>query len=59
MTNEFDISSDNDIYLDSPTLKEILRACEDLCEHLKVSYDPYKLRITTDYGTKVVVYYER
>lgn len=58
MTNKFDISSDNDIYLDSPTLKEILRACEDLCEHLKVPYDPYKLRITTDYGTKVVVYYD-
>ena len=58
MTNEFDISNDNDIYLDSPTLKEILRACEDLCHELRVPYDPYKLRITTDYGTKVVVYYE-
>ena len=28
MTNKFDISSDNDIYLDSPSLKEVLRACE-------------------------------
>ena len=58
MTNEFDISNDNDIYLDSPSLKEVLRACEDLCEHLEVPYNPSKLRITTDYGTKVVIYYE-
>lgn len=58
MTNEFDISNNNDIYLDSPSLKEVLRACEDLCHELRVPYDPYKLRITTDYGTKVVVYYD-
>lgn len=59
MTNKFDISTDNDIYLDSPSLKEVLRACEDLCEYLEVPYNPSKLRITTDYGTKVVIYYER
>jgi hypothetical protein len=58
MTNKFDITSDNDIYLDSPTLKEVLRACEDLCEYLKVPYDPSKLRVTTDYGTKVIIYYK-
>lgn len=49
---------DPDIQLDNPTLKELLRACEDLCHELRVPYDPYKLRITTDYGTKVVIYYE-
>ena len=58
MTNHFYISEDNDIYLHSPTLKEVFRACEDLCEHLEVPYDPSKLIITTDYGTKVVIYYE-
>ena len=58
MTNKFDISSDKDIYLNSPTLKEVLRACEDLCEHLKVPYNPSKLRITTDYGTNVIIYYK-
>ena len=58
MTNQFNISKDNDIYLQSPTLKEGLRAGEDLCHHLKVPYDPYKIRITTDYGTKVVIYYK-
>jgi hypothetical protein len=58
MTNQFNISKDNDIYLQSPTLKEVLRAGEYLCHHLKVSYDPYKIRITSDYGTKVVIYYK-
>jgi hypothetical protein len=58
MTNQFDISKNNDIYLQSPTLKEVLRASEDLCHHLKVSYDPYKIKVTTDYGTKVVIYYK-
>jgi len=58
MTKQFDISKDNDIYLQSPTLKEVLRAGEDLCHHLKVPYNPYKIRITTDYGTKVVIYYK-
>jgi hypothetical protein len=49
---------DSDVQLDNPTLKELLRACEDLCHKLRVPYDPYKLRITTDYGTKVIVYYK-
>jgi hypothetical protein len=58
MTNQFDISKDNDIYLQSPTLKEVLRACEDLCHHLKVPYDPYKIKVTTDYGRGIVIYYK-
>lgn len=55
----YQIDNNNDIYLHSPTLKEVLRACEDLCEHLKVPYNPSKLRVTTDYGTKVIVYYQQ
>jgi len=58
MTNHFYISEDNNIELNSPTLKEVFRACEDLCEYLEVPYDPSKLIITTDYGTKVVIYYD-
>jgi hypothetical protein len=55
MTNEFE---DKNIYLDCPTLKELLRECEDLCDSLNVPYDPKKIRVTTDYGTKVVIYYD-
>jgi hypothetical protein len=55
---KFDISKDNDIYLQSPTLKEVLRASEDLCHHLKVPYDPYKIKVTTDYGRGIVIYYK-
>lgn len=49
---------EKEIYLSNPTLKELLRACEDLCDNLNVPYDPRKIQITTDYGTKVVIYYE-
>ena len=47
-----------DVYLYSPTLKDLLRECEDLCYRLKVPYDPNKIKITTDFGTKVVVFYD-
>ena len=50
-------SEDSD-HLHNPTLKELLRACEDLCHKLRVPYDPYKIRITTDYGTRVAIYYD-
>ena len=50
--------SEDSVRLHNPTLKELLRVCEDLCHELRVPYDPYKLRITTDYGTKVVVRYK-
>lgn len=50
---------EEDIYLDGPTLKELLKACEDLCDELNVPYDPGKIRITTDFGTNVVIYYEK
>jgi hypothetical protein len=51
-------SEDSDIRLHNPTLKELSRACEDLCHKLRVPYDPYKIRVTTDYGAKVVIYYD-
>lgn len=53
--------SDNEdvIYLSSPSLKELLRSCEDLCDKLDVPYDPRKIYITTDYGTQLVVSYDK
>lgn len=54
------LSEDNhrDVYLYSPTLKELLTESEDLCYRLKVPYDPYKIKVTTDFGTKVVIFYD-
>lgn len=46
------------IELRNPSLCEIIRASEDLCYKLKVSYDTRKIFVTTDYGTKVVIYYD-
>jgi hypothetical protein len=56
MTDEID--EYKDVYLNCPTLKELLRECEDLCDRLNAPYDPKKIRITTDFGTNVVIYYE-
>ncbi len=55
MTNEFE---DKDVYLHNPSLKELLLESVELCIKLKVPYDPEKIRVTTDYGTKVMIYYD-
>lgn len=54
------IDSNNykDVYLHNPSLKELLLESVELCIRLKVPYDPEKIKITTDYGTKVVVFYD-
>lgn len=55
------IDSDNykDVYLHNPSLKELLLESVELCIRLKVPYDPEKIKVTTDCGTKVVVFYEQ
>jgi hypothetical protein len=44
--------------LNNPTLKILLKGCQDLCDNLNVPYDTDKIIVTTDYGTKVIIYYE-
>lgn len=46
------------IYLNCPTLKILLRSCQDLCDNLNVPYDTDKIKVSTDYGTKVIIYYK-
>lgn len=53
----FQGKEEKNIYLDSPTLKELLKSCEDLCDELNLPYDPKNIRVTTDFGTNVVIYY--
>lgn len=47
-----------DVYLDNSSLKELLLESVELCIRLKVAYDPEKIRVTTDFGTNVIIYYE-
>lgn len=43
-------------YLNNPTLSKLLREAEDLCEELDKPIDYRKIRVSTDYGTNVVLY---
>lgn len=48
----------NRVELYDPTLQQIIRAGEDLCYQAKIDFDSRKIRVSTDYGTRVVVYLE-
>lgn len=39
------------------TLKQLLREAEDFCYEHGLEYDERKIRITTDYGSHVVIFY--
>ena len=49
---------DKDVYLHNPSLKELLLESVELCIRLKVPYDPEKIKVSTNFGTKVVIYYD-
>lgn len=42
----------------NPTVFDLLKEAMNLCEELKKPVDFKKIRVTTDFGTKVVLYYE-
>jgi len=42
----------------NPTLSKLIREAEDFCEELRKPLDYTKIKISTDYGRKVVMYYE-
>lgn len=42
----------------NPTLSELMRDAEELCEELKKPLDYKKIRISTDYGRNVIMYYD-
>ena len=53
------MNEDNFIELSAPvSLKDLTREAEDYCEELGVEYNPKKIMIGTDYGTKVVLWYD-
>lgn len=56
---EEEMNEDNFIELSAPvSLKDLTREAEDYCEELGVEYNPRKIMISTDYGTKVVLWYD-
>jgi hypothetical protein len=42
----------------NPTLSKLIREAEDLCEELRKPLDYTKIKISTDYGRKVIMYYD-
>ena len=52
------MESYKDIYLDSPSLMELFDESRKLCSNLDKPFDMSKIRVTTDFGTNVVVYYD-
>lgn len=53
------MNEDNLIELSAPvSLKDLTREAEDYCEELGVEYNPKKIMVGTDYGTKVVLWYD-
>jgi len=53
------MNEDNLIELSAPvSLKDLTREAEDYCEELGVEYNPRKIMISTDYGTKVILWYD-
>lgn len=53
------MTKDDYIELSQPSLLDVIRAAEDLCADLGVSYNPRNILVTTDYGTRVVVAYQK
>jgi hypothetical protein len=53
------MNEDNFIELSSPvSLIDLTREAEYYCEELGVEYNPRKIMISTDYGTKVILWYD-
>jgi hypothetical protein len=53
------VNEDNLIELSAPvSLKDLTREAEDYCEELGVEYNPKKIMVGTDYGTRVVLWYD-
>jgi len=53
------MNEDNFIELSAPvSLKDLTREAEDYCEELGVEYNPKKIMVGTDYGTRVVLWYD-
>lgn len=42
----------------NPTLSELMRYAEELCEELRKPLDYKNIRISTDYGRNVIMYYD-
>lgn len=52
------MESYKDIYLDSPSLMELFDEARKLCSNLDQPFDMSRIRVTTDFGTNVVIYYD-
>jgi len=53
------MNEDNFIELPAPvSLKDLTREAEDYCDQLGVEYNSKKIMVGTDYGTKVVLWYD-
>lgn len=42
--------------LQTPTLADVIMAGRRLCHTMGIPFDEFKIGVTTDYGTNVVVY---
>jgi hypothetical protein len=47
------------IELEAPiSLRKLMKEIDGLCNDLELEYIPSKIMISTDYGTKIVVWYD-